>query len=99
MVELHKYYVVTPEYSEIIPVLDDGSGPMEYCCDVIEIEAENTRDAIALGVKLMLESSEKEFPWVHSCRSDGYCPWAGIKAKLVEQADTEDRLPPDWDSR
>ena len=45
---MQRWYVLSPEYSEVIPVLDDGTGPMEYCRDVIEIEADTKRDKIPL---------------------------------------------------
>lgn len=53
--EFIRYYVITPEYGVMIPVTDDGQGPMEYGCDLIEIEATSARDAVALGVQEMLK--------------------------------------------
>ncbi len=34
---MRDYLVCSPEYGTVIPVLDDGSGPMEYGCDVVLI--------------------------------------------------------------
>jgi hypothetical protein len=45
------YMVVTPEYGAKIPILDDGSGPMEYGCDVFEVEAPNARQAKVQAVQ------------------------------------------------
>ena len=36
---MRRWYVVTPEYGTVVPVLDYGQGPIEYGCDVVEIEA------------------------------------------------------------
>ena len=79
------WYVVTPEYGTVIPITDEGQGPMEYGCDVIEIEAEKRRDAIALGVREMLRLPS--FRWCADARSDGVSPYTGVKAwpKLPEE--------------
>ena len=49
---LKPWLIVSPEYGDVIPVLDDGSGPMEYGADVTFVEAETRRDALLLGVAL-----------------------------------------------
>lgn len=83
------WYVVTPEYGVVIPILDYGQGPVEYGCDVIEIEAETRRDAIALGVREMLRGGKgghgrgERYEWCRDQRSDGLSPYAGVKAELV----------------
>jgi hypothetical protein len=74
-----RYHVVTPEYGTTIPILDDGTGPEEYGCDVIEVEATNKRAAIVEGVKRMLKGG-REFKWCRNQRSDGCNPFAGVKA-------------------
>ncbi len=77
---MKRWYVVTPEYGTVIPVLDDGTGPYEYQADVIEVEAENKRDAIAFGVKLMLKGKWREFEWCKDQRDSGLSPYTGVKA-------------------
>lgn len=49
---LKPWLVVSREYGTKIPILDDGSGPMEYGSDVVFVEAENRRDAREMGVML-----------------------------------------------
>ena len=78
---MKRWYVVTPEYGEVVPVLDYGQGPLEYQADVIEIEAETRRDAILIGVKMMRENPSK-YHWFR--HADGN-PFAGVKAELVPE--------------
>jgi hypothetical protein len=78
--KLLHYYVITPEFGHVVPVLDFGQGPIEYECDVIEIEAENKRDAISLGVREMLK--DKSFRWCRDSRRDGESPYAGVRVEL-----------------
>lgn len=80
---MKRFYVVTPEYGTVVPVLDDGTGPYEYCADVVEIEAESRRDAISLGVKWMLNAG-RDYQWCEDARSDGVSPYAGVKAIPVD---------------
>lgn len=81
---MRHWYVVTPAFDVVIPVLDDGTGPVETGSDVIEVEAVSARDAIALGVKAMLSGARypdgQRYRWVFDQRSDGCCPYAGVKA-------------------
>ncbi len=76
---LKPWYVVSPEYGTVMPILDDGTGPMEYGCDVVRVEAETRRDALAFGVRLMLADSSCR--WVQDCRSDWMSPYAGMKVE------------------
>jgi hypothetical protein len=82
-----RWLVITPEYDEVVPILDDGTGPIEYGCDVIEIEAESRRDAIALGVNEMLKGGRQNeygfYKWCRMARSDGESPYAGVRAEIV----------------
>ena len=48
-----KWMIVGPEYGVVEPILDDGTGPMEYGCDVVEVEANSKADARILGVRLL----------------------------------------------
>lgn len=52
---MKKYAVMSEVYTEIVPILDDGSGPTEEAYDYIEIEAENKTDTKVLGIKLWQE--------------------------------------------
>lgn len=68
-----QYMVVTPEYGAYIPMLDDGTGPMEYGSDVWEGEAKNAREAIdgiledeSLSnddIRYNLQDAIEERPW------------------------------------
>ena len=84
------YYVITPVYDVVVPVLDYGQGPVESGRDVIEIEAKTRRDAIALGVKAMLNArygdfaDENRFCWCQDARRDGENPYAGVRAEEAE---------------
>ncbi len=89
------WYVITPEYGTVDPVCD-GQGPIEYECDVIEVEAETKRDAIALGVKLMLQPvspvKHVRFNWCKDARNDGCSPYAGITAETFETEDAMETI-------
>jgi hypothetical protein len=84
-----RWTVYTPDYGIVVPVTDEGQGPTEYGCDVIEIEADTRRDAITLGVKEMLKGRSGGhglgmcFQWCLDQRSDNANPWAGVKAELI----------------
>jgi hypothetical protein len=84
---LKRWYVVTPEYGIVIPVLDFGQGPIEYGRDVIEVEAANARDAVALGVKEMLRhrygvpALQDKYEWCKMAQGDGSNPFAGVFAQ------------------
>ena len=47
------WWVVSPEYGEVTPILDDGTGPMEYGCDSVCVDGVNKLAAIVAGVKKM----------------------------------------------
>lgn len=70
------YFVVSPEMSEVVPVLDYGQGPLEYFSCVATVDAANKRDAIKAAIK-----HPKMKPWVQERRSDGLSPFAGLKAE------------------
>ena len=50
---LKRWLVISPKYDNVIPVLDDGSGPTEPTCDMIEVDAKNKKDALLFGIKIM----------------------------------------------
>ena len=71
-----RWLVVSPEYGEVIPICD-GQGPLEYGCDVVEIEADTKADARVLGVK--------EFRRIGAgYLADVENPFAGIKVEPYE---------------
>ena len=86
---LTRWWVITPEYGVVIPVTDEGQGPTEYGCDVIEIEAETRRDAIVFGVREMLKGRRgghgrgMRYQWCLDTRGDGTSPYAGVTAEAV----------------
>lgn len=45
------YLVISPEYGEVVPILDYGQGPVEYGHDVVYAFARNARRAKVLGVR------------------------------------------------
>ena len=46
------YVVCSPEYGEVIPVLDYGQGPIEFGCDVAFAYARNARRAKVLALRV-----------------------------------------------
>ncbi len=70
------WLVVSPEYGTVIPVCDDGTGPMEYGAATIYIEAATKHDAILLGVKAMKARGDD---WL----ADAECPYTGVTAEPV----------------
>lgn len=85
LIKLNPYWVTSPEYGVLIPILDDGSGPIEYGCDVEEVWAPNKRDAIKIAVKKWRTErgwwSNRNY--VHDRMADGLNPFVGIKAELA----------------
>lgn len=74
---LKAWFVVTPEYGEVVPILDYGQGPMEYGADVIEVEAATKRDAIIAGVALMRSRPGQFHYFRDHCEGN---PFAGVTA-------------------
>ena len=86
---MKQWMVITPTYEVVEPVTDEGQGPIINTCDIVEVEANHARDAIAFGVKLMLNNPWRPHKWenYHWCRdqqSDGLCPYTGVRALLLE---------------
>jgi hypothetical protein len=77
-----RWRIITPEYGEVVPVTDEGQGPMEYGCDVIEVEAATRRDALVVGVALM-RRHEREYHYFRHC--DGN-PYVGVRVVPVNVA-------------
>jgi len=80
---LRRWLVVTPEYGEVIPILDYGQGPVEYVADVMEVEAETSHDAIIFGIRLMRKEG---------CHYFDICdnPFAGVRAFEQDTSQRED---------
>jgi hypothetical protein len=78
---MKRYLVFTPSYGTVIPVTDEGEGPLEFQADVVEIDAENARDAVAFGVREML----RLYPdcYCGTQRQDGRSPYTGVRAELI----------------
>ena len=72
---LKRWYVITPEYGTVVPVLDWGQGPIEYNCDVIEIQARTKRDALLLGVK---EMRRLQYEWFDDPSEN---PYTGVRVE------------------
>jgi len=67
------YIVISPEVGTVIPILDDGSGPTEYGCCVVSVEANNRREALKKAI-----NTEELSEWVNDQRSDGKNPFSGL---------------------
>jgi hypothetical protein len=72
--KLLPWLVVSPEYGEVIPVLDDGTGPMEYGADVVFVEAATRSDALHLGVHLFQQTHARYL-------RDAESPYTGVKVE------------------
>ena len=73
------YYVVSPEMSEVVPVCDDGSGPLEVFCCVAEVDAPTKREAIRQAIR-----DPNMTEWVEQQRGDSKNPFAGLKCELYK---------------
>ena len=73
------WYVVTPEYAKVVPILDDGGGPTEYGCDYVEVRAETKRKALVAAVRQFRAVPNGWLQWHHEGN-----PFTGLKAEPVE---------------
>ena len=74
------FYVTGPLREEVIPILDDGTGPSEWGCDFWEGAAKTRAEARRKAW------TEWEKDWksiVHENRSDGVHPMSGVKVTEV----------------
>ena len=82
------YLVVSPEVGVMIPVLDDGSGPIEYGRDVALVRTSlGPREAKVAAVALWrrgLISSD----WIH----DAECPFAGVTVEPYQIDEVEEEF-------
>ncbi len=79
---MNRFYVVTPPVGCVDVVTDEGQGPWVEECDVILIEAETPKDAIALGVREMLNGPRRQYHYCRDQRADKRSPYAGVRAVL-----------------
>lgn len=77
------WYVISPEYGEVVPVLDYGQGPIEYGRDVIEVQARTKKEAISAGVAMMLKVVGRQFKGVQDTVASGMCPYTGFTAEPI----------------
>ena len=82
-----KYYIVTPEYSEP----STYNHPGWTGSDVVQVDAENARQAKILGVRALRQIGSH---WLQDQRSDGRSPFSGLKA-YREEATIDSELA--WD--
>ena len=74
---MNHYLVISPEMSDIIPILDDGSGPVEVFCCAASVEASTKREA---KIKAITHPDMKR--WVGEQRSDGHNPFTGLRVEI-----------------
>ena len=74
-----RYWVVSPEWEETYPILDDGTGPTESFCAAVQVEAATKREAKVKAI----HTPELE-DWVRRQRSEGYNPFIGLKVVVDE---------------
>jgi hypothetical protein len=72
------YFVVGPEEETVIPILDDGTGPIEVGCSVWEGYAQNAKEAKRLAWRYFREQGAKFL-------DDNYPghPMRGVKVERV----------------
>jgi hypothetical protein len=70
------WIVSTPEYGVTVPILDDGTGPIEYYSDSICVEAPNKRAARVEGVRKLRSLFPKGWLSDHSAN-----PFVGLSVE------------------
>ena len=78
-----RWAVCGPEIGTVVPVCDDGTGPMEYGRDYIEIEAATKREALVKGLRAF-RRHEAEYQGNDDWWNDGGNPFNGMLANLLE---------------
>ena len=78
--EVRMFLVYTPEYGTTIPILDDGTGPIEYGADFVVIRARTRARAKVLAVRYWRRHWKWD-GWVVTQDSDGLCPFTGLKVE------------------
>jgi hypothetical protein len=89
--------VITGEYSVVVPVCDDGTGPIESTVDIVYVECA-CADAKALGIKMLRQEGST---FLKDCESDGRSPFTELSIEKArcphgvgwwEQRDCQDCL-------
>lgn len=87
------YFVISPEVEEVVPLLDDGTGPIEVGRYVDEVQASSKREAIRVAYA---DPDAEIHRWVEINRGDGRHPFSGL---TVEHQHCEHGTCPDlWDN-
>lgn len=73
-----KYAVVSGEMWDIIPVLEDGSGPKEYYKDYAEVAARDKIEAIVKAVR-----GKKFAAWRRWQKDNDESPYSGVEAEEI----------------
>jgi len=85
----HWYSVTSAEWGEVIPILDDGTGPTEYGCDHLWVRTTSAKRAKVLMVRAFRRRTKgkswKSAPWLW----DGN-PFRGMRAERADTLDFED---------
>ena len=76
-----RWAVTSPQYGVVEPILDDGSGPVEWWVDYVEVVAPTKRQAIVCGVQKMRQLYPRG--WHNDDPSVN--PFAGMKAKRIDE--------------
>lgn len=84
MTAMHRWLVITPEYESVVPLLEDGSGPTEIACNVVEVKAATRREALIKGVR---ELRKRKDGWMAEQKSNNANPFTGLKAYLADEAE------------
>ena len=83
------YLVITPPYDILIPILDDGTGPVESHCDVLEIEAINPREAKINAVRewrrMQHNGHWRDARWIRDQQSNNANPFSGLKVEDLDE--------------
>lgn len=82
---IRRWLVIGPEYGVIDRILDDGTGPLEYSCDVVEVEAGSKRDARRIGVQLL-----RQIHRGYLQRYPDENPFAGVKVEPILEGDDDE---------
>lgn len=71
------WWVYTPTYDVVVPLLDDGTGPSEPTCDAVCVDAPTKRTALVAGVRQLRADGS---PWLQDAEN----PFVGLTAELAE---------------
>jgi len=86
------YVVASREIGTVVPVLDDGSGPIEYGCEVLYVRARSRQRAKVLALRAWRRrrpQSWRRYGWI----DDGCNPFSGMKVFVAGNDLGEEREP------